>query len=123
MTENWRKKMAMSLVLTLPDPNVGRENSLPFSRTAPGVIRSRRNCCSRTSLLAADRSPETFSPDALFPENVKTGILPSPQFSASLPRGLPASRTLELLLRLVLAAAEHHAPSVCAERQPSPCPR
>jgi hypothetical protein len=26
-------------------------------------------------LLAATRSPETFSPDALFPENVKTGMV------------------------------------------------
>ena len=75
MTENCRKKMATSLVLTFPDPNVGRENSLPFSRTEPGVMRSRRSCCSSTSLLAATRSPVTFSPDALFPENVKTGIV------------------------------------------------
>src|SRR5947209_7768610 len=75
MTENWRKKMAISLVLTLPEPKVGMENSLPFSRTDPGVMRSRRSCCSSTSLLAATRSPLTFSPDALFPENVKTGMV------------------------------------------------
>ena len=41
MTENWRKKMAMSLVLTLPEPNVGMANSLPFSRMAPALICSR----------------------------------------------------------------------------------
>src|ERR1700756_5151010 len=75
MTENCRKKMAMSFVLTLADPNVGRENSFPFSRTDPGVMRSRRNCCSSTSLLAAVRSPLIFSPDALLPENVKTGMV------------------------------------------------
>ena len=41
MTENWRKNTATSLTLTLPLPNVGRENSLPFSRMEPGVMRSR----------------------------------------------------------------------------------
>jgi hypothetical protein len=50
------------------------ENSFPFSRTDPGVMRSRRNCCTKTSLFAATRSPDTFSPDALLPENVKTGM-------------------------------------------------
>src|SRR5215469_6253992 len=75
MTENCRKKMAISLVLTLPEPKKGSENSFPFSRTEPGVIRSLRSCCRTTSLLAAVRSPETFSPDALFPENVKTGMV------------------------------------------------
>src|SRR5580704_12890213 len=78
MKENWRKKTAISLVLTFPEPKVGSENSLPFSRTEPGVIRSRRNCWSTTSLLAAVRSPEIFSPDALFPENVNTGMVVSP---------------------------------------------
>src|SRR6266481_1657517 len=75
MTENWRKKIAMSLVLTLPDPNMGRENSLPFSRTEPGVMRSLRNCWRTTSLFAAVRSPEIFSPEELFPENVNTGMV------------------------------------------------
>src|SRR5882672_5786588 len=75
MTENWRKKMAMSLVLTLPVPKVGITNSLPFSRTAPGVIRSRRNWVVSTCLLTAVRSPLTFWPDSFFPENVKTGMV------------------------------------------------
>ena len=75
MTENWRKKIAMSLVLTLPEPNVGMENSLPFSRIAPGVMRSRRSACASDCLLAAIRSPEIFCPDASLPENVKTGMV------------------------------------------------
>src|SRR3984893_2108752 len=75
MTENWRKKMAMSLVLILPLPKVGIANSLPFSRMAPGVMRSRRNWVVSTCLLAAVRSPLIFSPDAFLPENVKTGIV------------------------------------------------
>ena len=53
MTENCRKKMAMSLVLTLPVPKVGMTNSLPFSRMDPGVMRSRRNWLVSTCLLAA----------------------------------------------------------------------
>ena len=80
MTENWRKKIAISLTLTLPVPNVGIENSLPFSLIAPGVIRSRRNSCPSACLLGAFRSPETFCPEASLPENVKTGmVLISPQ--------------------------------------------
>ena len=75
MTENWRKKIAISLVLTLPEPNVGIENSLPFSRIAPGVMRSRRNDCANACLFGAIRSPEIFCPDASFPENVKTGMV------------------------------------------------
>ena len=75
MTENWRKKIAMSLVPTLPEPKVGMENSLPFSRIAPGVMRSRRNACASDCLLAAIRSPEIFCPDASLPENVKTGMV------------------------------------------------
>ncbi len=43
MTENWRKNTATSLTLTLLLPKVGRENSLPFSRMEPGVMRSLRN--------------------------------------------------------------------------------
>src|SRR5580698_74207 len=77
MTENWRKKMAMSFTLTLPEPNVGMTNSLPFSRMAPGVMRSRRNWVAKVCLLAATRSPLIFSPVSFFPENVKTGMLTS----------------------------------------------
>ena len=51
MTENCRKNTAMSLTLTLPLPNVGRENSLPFSRMEPGVMRSFRSCVASPSLL------------------------------------------------------------------------
>ena len=43
MTENWRKKIAMSLVLTFDDPNSGRANSFPFSRMVGAPICSRRN--------------------------------------------------------------------------------
>ena len=75
ITENWRKKIAMSLVLTLALPNIGRENSFPFSRIEPGVTRSRRSCAANTCLLAATRSPVIFSPDAFLPENVKTGMV------------------------------------------------
>jgi hypothetical protein len=50
------------------------ENSLPFSRIAPGVMRSRRNACANDCLFAAIRSPEIFCPDASLPENVKTGM-------------------------------------------------
>src|SRR5579862_2463630 len=64
----------MSLVPTLLEPKVGMENSLPFSRIAPGVIRSRRNACANDCLFAAIRSPEIFCPDASLPENVKTGM-------------------------------------------------
>src|SRR5579884_1322137 len=80
MTENCRKKMAMSLVLTLPDPKVGRANSLPFSRIAPGVMRSLRSCAASVCLFAAVRSPLIFCPVALFPENVKTGMCASPRY-------------------------------------------
>src|ERR1700733_14323618 len=79
MTENWRKKIAISLVPTLPEPKVGMENSLLFSRIAPGEIPPRRNACAKACLLAAIRSPEIFCPDASLPENVKTGM-----FSVSL---------------------------------------
>src|ERR1700722_19706968 len=98
MTENCRKNTAMSLVLTLPDPNVGITNSFPFSRIVGALICSRRNCVARTCLLAATRSPATFSPAEFFPENVKTGIVPSlfydsfefgPEFLAKL--ALPCS--------------------------------
>ncbi len=77
MTENCRKKMAISFVLTLPDPKVGSENSFPFSRMLAPVICSRRSCMASTCLLVATRSPETFSPAVFFPENVKTGMFPS----------------------------------------------
>src|ERR1700722_6655549 len=80
ITENWRKKIAMSLTFTLLVPKVGITNSLPFSRIAPGVIRSRRNCCPSACLFGATRSPEIFCPEASLPENVKTGmVLASPQ--------------------------------------------
>src|SRR5579863_4487571 len=75
MTENCRKKTAISLTLTLPEPNVGRANSLPFSRMDPGVICSRRSWVLSISLLGAFRSPLIFSPDAVFPENVNTGMV------------------------------------------------
>src|SRR5437868_8550924 len=65
----------MSLVFTFPLPNIGRENSFPFSRIEPGVTRSRRNCAANTCLFAATRSPVIFSPDAFLPENVKTGMV------------------------------------------------
>ena len=82
ITENWRKKMAMSLVGTLPLPMVGRAISLPFSLMALGVMRSRRSCACNTCLFSATRSPETFSPAAVLPVNVKTGIsfLPGQRF-------------------------------------------
>ena len=60
MTENCRKKMAMSLVLTLSMPKVGMTNSLPFSRMGPGVMRSRRNWLVSACLLTAVRSPLIF---------------------------------------------------------------
>src|SRR6266852_696814 len=91
MTENWRKKIAISLVLTLPEPNVGMANSLPFSRIAPGVMRSRRNCCASTCLFAAIRSPATFCPPASLPENVKTGmVLTSPHCATCLSKSFAA---------------------------------
>src|SRR5216684_8157472 len=91
MTENWRKKIAMSLVLTLPEPNVGMANSLPFSRIAPGVMRSRRNCCASTCLFDAIRSPATFCPPASLPENVKTGmVLTSPHCATCLSKSFAA---------------------------------
>ena len=77
MTENWRKKIAISLTLTLPEPNVGMANSLPFSRMVGVAICSRRNWLASACLFAAVRSPEIFSPEAFFPENVKTGMVPS----------------------------------------------
>src|ERR1700722_12956443 len=82
----------MSLVATLPDPKVGIENSLPFSRTDPGVMRSRRNCCVRLCLLGADRSPEIFCPDASLPENVNTGmVLASPERSSLSPENFAST--------------------------------
>src|SRR5713101_587392 len=75
MTENCRKNTAMSFVLTLELPKVGMENSLPFSRMDPGVMRSRRSAEASDSLLGATRSPWTFSPLLVFPENVKTGMV------------------------------------------------
>src|SRR5437764_13445618 len=82
ITENWRKKMAMSLVGTLPLPRVGRAISLPFSLMVVGEMRSRRSCACKTCLFSATRSPETFSPAAVLPVNVKTGIsfLPGHRF-------------------------------------------
>src|SRR5438309_745675 len=79
MTENCRKKMAISLVGTLPPPflpKVGRANSLPFSLMAPGVMRSRRSVAFKTSLFSAARSPFTAAPLASVPLNVNTGIVP-----------------------------------------------
>src|SRR3954451_8566821 len=64
----------MSLVATLPEPNVGRANSLPFSLIAEGVMRSRRNCAESTCLFSAARSPEIFSPAEFVPVNVNTAI-------------------------------------------------
>src|SRR5688572_7963208 len=93
MTENWRKKIAMSLVFTFPEPKEGKANSLPFSLMAPvTVIRSRRSCEARTCLFSATRSPDTFSPAAFLPLNVKTGITcsPSPTYRAGLACALPA---------------------------------
>src|SRR5581483_5552592 len=69
--------MAMSLVLTFPEPNVGRANSFPFSRMVGALICSRRNWVARICLFTATRSPATFSPAAFLPENVKTGIVSS----------------------------------------------
>src|SRR5580704_5487836 len=77
MTENWRKKMAISFTLMWPEPKVGMTNSLPFSRMAPVVIRSFRNCVAKACLLVVTRSPVIFSPVSFFPENVKTGMLTS----------------------------------------------
>src|ERR1700730_1413508 len=94
MTENWRKKMAMSLVLILPLPKVGIANSLPFSRMAPGVMRSRRHWVERTCLFAAVPSPLIFSPDAFLPENVKTGMVNV----SSLQFALPGPNSPELAL-------------------------
>ena len=65
----------MSLVLIFVVPKVGIENSLPFSRMAPGVIRSRRKACASACLFTAIRSPDIFCPDASLPENVKTGMI------------------------------------------------
>src|SRR5690348_17288992 len=73
----------MSFVLTLVEPKVGSENSFPFSRMLEDVICSRRSCMASTCLLAADRSPVTFSPAEFLPENVKTGMVPSLQFTAA----------------------------------------
>src|SRR5580704_2480039 len=43
MTENWRKKIAISLTLTLLDPKVGMTNSLPFSdRTGSNMLTPQR---------------------------------------------------------------------------------
>src|SRR6185312_16079829 len=78
MTENWRKKTAMSLMGTLPVPSLGRANSLPFSLMAPGVMRSRRNCMVMAALLSPNRSPEIRFPWASVPVNVNTGISTTP---------------------------------------------
>src|SRR5512146_1531805 len=77
ITENWRKKMAMSLVATLPEPKVGRENSLPFSFMELTVMCSLASCACNTCLLVDTRSPPTFSPATFVPENVNTGIVTS----------------------------------------------
>src|SRR5579859_825988 len=77
MTENWRKKIAMSLVATLPPPSLGSANSLPFSLIAPTIwMRSLRSCACSTCLFSATRSPLTVSPAAVLPVNVKTGMVP-----------------------------------------------
>src|SRR4051794_7763117 len=78
MTENCRKKTAMSLTGTLPVPSFGRANSLPFSLMAPGVMRSRRNCMVTAALLSANRSPAIFLPWGSVPVNVNTGITVTP---------------------------------------------
>src|ERR1700693_2981170 len=75
----------MSLTLTLLEPKVGMANSLPFSRIAPGVMRSRRNCCPSACLVGATRSPEIFCPDASLPENVKTGMVLDSSVSLLIP--------------------------------------
>ena len=54
----------------------------PFSPIDPAVMRSLRSDCCNACLLAATRSPETFSPEAVFPENVKTGMVASPHLAA-----------------------------------------
>ena len=77
MTENCRKKIAISFTLTFVVPKVGITNSLPFSRMVGAVICSRRNWLVKTCLFTATRSPEIFSPEAFFPENVNTGMFPS----------------------------------------------
>src|SRR5579871_5273848 len=71
--------MAISFVFTLPEPNMGSANSLPFSRMVGDVICSLRNCMARICLFTDVRSPVTFSPAEFFPENVKTGMAPSLQ--------------------------------------------
>src|SRR2546430_2022606 len=86
ITENCRKKTAVSLMGTLPVPKVGRANSLPFSLMAPGVIRSRRSCMVTAALLSANRSPAILLPWGSVPVNVNAGIT---QFS-SRPVCLPA---------------------------------
>src|SRR5215469_16503782 len=83
MTENWRKKMAISLTATFPEPSLGRVNSLPFSLTALAVIRSRRRRCCTWALLSATRSPEILFPWASVPLNVNTAIPSSSLYSPS----------------------------------------
>src|SRR5208283_329692 len=55
-------------------PSSIREKGKEFSRIELGVIRSLRSWEASPSLLAAARSPCTFSPEAVLPENVKTGM-------------------------------------------------
>ena len=88
MTENCRKKTAVSLTGTLPVPSLGRANSLPFSLMAPGVMRSRRNCIVTAALLSANRSPATFFPWGSVPVNVNTGITVTPLVPFCLPTSL-----------------------------------
>src|SRR5437868_5631867 len=78
ITENCRKKTAVSLMGTLPVPSLGRANSLPFSLMAPGVMRSRRNCMVTAALLSANRSPAILLPWESVPVNVNTGIPNTP---------------------------------------------
>src|ERR1700675_3497514 len=119
MTENWRKKIAMSLVLTLPEPKVGMENSLPFSRIAPGVIRSRRNCCPSACLLGEFRSPEIFCPEASLPENVNTGmVLISPQLVVGLLIFIRCPITHFLALRCCRTGRGRRAAPVCQSCAP-----
>src|SRR5437762_2973394 len=122
ITENWRKKMAMSLVGTLPLPSVGRAISLPFSLMVVGEMRSRRSCACSTCLFSATRSPETFSPAAVLPVNVKTGIsfLPGQRFPPtdciSYPKKLALHRRCCRRTRVQSSAAVDHFLQLVSQR-------
>src|SRR6266536_1702493 len=64
-------------------------------------MRSRRSCVASISLVEATRSPWIFSPEALFPENVKTGMF------VSLTRCRDADRFECLLLLFLLLPSSH----------------